>query len=350
MASQQGLNSRAQILLKSLVELYVAEGQPVASRALVSHSGLSISPATVRNVLADLEALGLVHSPHTSAGRIPTVSGYRLFVDQLVTVQPFDDSALESLKHRFGETTLKEDLSKRASSLLSEMTNMVSVVTLPKVEEENLHHIEFLKLAQNRVLVILVTQEQSVQNRVIHTAKQFTESELKVIANYLNDTFHGTPLALIPERLAQLITEEKDQFRLLLQKASDMTDTVFGSPKGSGDYVVSGESNIVDIAKEVGVEKLRQLFEAISQKQEILHLLDQCIAAEATQIFIGQESGYEILEDCSIVAAPYGKDGRIVGVLSVIGPTRMAYDRVISAVDITAKLMGLVLTHEQESQ
>ncbi len=338
----KNLNERSQQLFKVLVEQYISDGQPVASKALSNDEKINLSPATVRNVMADLEDLGLIISPHTSAGRVPTPQGYRLFVDNLVTVKPLRGKAVESLRQEMGIDDSQEGLIAKASSMLSGMTRMAGVVTIPRREAVILRHIEFLPLTSNRILVILVVNEQEVQNRVIHTEKSFTESELTQTANYLNKEFIGKDLSQIRDSVLRSMKQERDDMQDIMKMAIQMTDNVVNE-QNNEDFVMAGQTNLMDYAEMANMEKLRNLFDAFNAKRDVLHVLDQSVQAEGMQVFIGEESGYSAFEGCSVITSPYKVSEEVVGVLGVIGPTRMAYDKVIPLVDVTAKLLGSLL-------
>ncbi|TDY02465.1 heat-inducible transcriptional repressor HrcA [Thiohalophilus thiocyanatoxydans] len=339
------INDRAQLLLKTLIERYIQDGQPVGSRILSRESGMNLSPATVRNVMADLEDMGLVKAPHTSAGRVPTVRGYRLFVDNLLTVRPLRGSLIERFRDELYRIDDPEALIDRASNLLSSMTRMAGLVMLPRPGAVQLRHIEFLPLSDNRVLVILVVNDQQVQNRIIHTERSYTSSELQQAANYLNSEFAGHDLEGIRSQVLKHMEEIRDDMHQIMQLAVQMADEVIQTSQ-SADYVVHGETNLMSYAEMGDMDRMRQLFEALKTKQDILHILDKSIHAEGMQIFIGEESGYAAFGECSVVTSPYKMQDEVVGVLGVIGPTRMAYDQVIPVVDVTAKLLGSLLTSE----
>lgn len=345
MASE--LSERAQQLLKTLIETYIREGQPVGSRSLARDSELDLSPATVRSVMADLEELGLVISPHTSAGRIPTPLGYRVFVDSLLTVKPLDSNEVLLLKRQFDPDDTIPDLLKKASVLLSGVSRMAGLVTLPRRKHFALRHAEFVGLSENRVLAIFVVNDAEVQNRVIHTKRRFSPAELQQAANYLNTEYTGKDLEAVRAGLIHDMGEAKEAVVSLLRSAMEATEKVYDSEAKGADFVLAGETNLMDFAELSDVGKLRQLFGAFDSKRDILHLLDQCSASNGVQIFIGDESGYNVLGDCSIVTAPYEAEGRKVGMLAIIGPTRMAYERVIPVVDVTAKLLGAALNSRQ---
>jgi heat-inducible transcriptional repressor len=341
------IGERAQRLLKMLVEHYLAQGTPVASKTLATRPGVDVSPATVRSIMAELEARGLVVSPHTSAGKIPTNLGLRFFVDSLLSVQPLGRGSVQMLRDGLNPDLAPSRLVELASGLLAEISSMAGVVTLPRKEQISLRQVEFLPLTANRVLVILVINEREVQNRVIHTDREYTESELVQAANYINREFAGESLQTIRHALIESMHHDKAGVDRLMQLALDMAAKAFdvdGDDRTESDgYVVAGETNLLNAPNDA--EAIRKLFEAFSRKRDILHLLDRCLDSEGIQLFIGDESGYEVLGDYSVVTAPYRVNGRVAGVLGVIGPTRMAYQRVIPIVDVTARVLGAALDH-----
>jgi heat-inducible transcriptional repressor len=339
------LNERAQHLLRVLIERYIRDGEPVGSRTLARDAGMELSPATIRNVMADLEDLGFVKSPHTSAGRMPTVQGYRFFVDSLLTVQPLDGYDMQRLRAELNLDLDRKDLVERASNLLSGITRLAGVVTLPRRKQAALRRIDFLPLSERRVLVILVINEREVQNRIIHTERDYSAAELETAANFLNEQFGGKDISAVRERIVADLQQTREDMNRMMKAAVEMAGQVFQpeSLQDHDDVVVAGQTNLMEFRELCEVDKLRHLFEAFNQKREILLLLDQCVNAQGVQIFIGQESGYTALDECSVVTAPYSMDGKVVGVLGVIGPTRMAYDRVIPIVDTTARLLGAAL-------
>lgn len=337
------INERAQHLLKIVVERYIRDGQPVGSKVLAEETGLGLSSATIRKVLSDLEERGFLQSPHTSAGRIPTVKGYRMFVDSLLTVKPLDKAALQQVQQQLTTETNVQNLVSTASNMLSDLTRLAGLVMLPKRERILLRQVEFLSLSENRVLVILVLNEHEVQNRIIYTDRIYSESELQQAANYLNATYAGKDIHNVRKSLLIALQEERKRVDRLMQAAIEVADKVFVQPNEKNDYVMAGQNHLLGLAEATSVQRLQQLFEAFAQKRDILHLLDQCLHADGVQIFIGEESGYSMLDECSLVTAPYSVEDQVVGVLGVIGPTRMPYDRVISIVDVTAKLLSSAL-------
>lgn len=343
-----GLNERAQHLLKVLVERYISDGQPVGSRALSREAGLSLSPATIRNVMADLEDLGLITAPHTSAGRMPTVSGYRFFIDSLLTVKPLQQEVVRQFQRDLEPLNDADDILETASRLLSDMTHMAGLVTLPRRDAVTFRMIEFLPLSEQRILVILVTNEQEVQNRIIHPARAFSPSELTAAANYLNAVYAGKDLAAIRESLLLELQHTREQMNQEAIRAAEIADLALqmeDQPRRKS-FVLTGEMNLMDFDELASMERLRGLFSAFRQKEDMVHLLDRCLETSGVKIFIGEESGYEAFDQCSLVTASYAIDERSVGVLGVIGPTRMKYERVIPLVDLTAKLLGAALNHK----
>ncbi len=337
------LSERAQHLLRVLVERYIEEGQPIGSRTLSRDSGLQLSPATIRNVMSDLEEMGLVVSPHTSAGRIPTPAGFRLFVDSLIRVQPVsEDQILELTRRLERERASGQDLAANASSVLSGLTRMAGLVTVPRRSHSQFRQIEFLPLTNRRALAILVINETEVQNRILDLERDYRPEELQEAANFLNAEFSGKSIASVREALLGELRETRQDMNQMMLDAIRIAQQAV-APDPEAGFVMAGETNLMDFAELSDVEKLRELFDAFERKRDILNLLDRCLSAESLQIFIGEESGYKMLESVSVVATPYYVDDDVVGVLGVIGPTRMAYERVIPIVDITARLLGSAL-------
>ncbi len=338
----QELPERSLFLFKSLVEHFINDGQPVGSRTLVRDLDLDLSAATIRNVMADLEDMGFLHSPHTSAGRIPTARGYRLFVDSLLRVNDLGSEEIHRIAEEMDSGDSIQNLLERTSSMLSDITHLASVVMLPRLEHSTLNQVEFMSLSDNRVLVILVMSDNEIQNRIIHTVRTFSASELEQAANYLNKMFSGKDLPEIRKEMLAELKGMKDNVNQLMQAAIEMAQQAIESGT-KDDCVIAGETNLMGVSGWEDIDRLKRLFDTFNQKRDILHLLEQSINAKGVQLFIGEESGYEVLDDCSIVTSPYESEGQILGVLGVIGPTRMDYERVIPIVDLTAKMLGSAL-------
>jgi len=336
------LDPRARTLLKTLVERYIADGQPVGSRTLSRYSGLDLSPATIRNVMADLEELGLISSPHTSAGRVPTPRGYRLFVDTMVTVRPLELEQTERLQGQLHADEPNRVLTQ-AANLLSNLSQFAGVVMTPR-RSASFHQVEFLKLSDRRVLLIIVTPEGDVQNRILHMDRDYGASELIEASNFINLHFAGLEFATILERLKHDLLSLRDDITRLLHKA--VAAGTEAAAEQAEKLMISGERNLVAVHElSDNMDRLRQLFGLFEQKSGLVQLLDASSHADGVQIFIGGESQLVPMDELSVVVAPYGADGKIVGTLGVIGPTRMAYERVIPIVDITAKLVSSALSH-----
>jgi heat-inducible transcriptional repressor len=336
------LNDRARILLKFLVERYIEDGQPVGSRTLSKHTGLNLSPASIRNIMADLEEGGYIASPHTSAGRIPTPRGYRLFVDTLLTVKPLEKGQVRQIESTLAPND-PQRLVSAASHLLAELTAYAGVVLTPKRRNQGLRQIEFLALSDKRILLIMVTAEGEVQNRVTVTDKPYEPNQLVRAANYFNQHFAGLSFEQVQPRLAGELAELKSDISRLMEMVVVAGNEAFS---GAGkEYVLSGERNLLGAPElSANMSRLRELFGLFEQKTELMQLLDVSHAANGVQLFIGAESGVAPLDECSVIAAPYEVDGEMVGTLGVIGPTRMAYERVIPIVDITARLLSNALS------
>ena len=333
------LDERSKMLMKALVERYIADGQPVGSRTLSKESGLDLSPATIRNVMSDLEDLGLIVSPHTSAGRIPTARGYRLFVDTMLTVQQGHMAA-----HSLAPDQPQKVISN-AANLLSNLSQFVGVVIAPR-RTSAFRHIEFLRLSERRLLVIIVAPDGDVQNRVIYTEVDYTQSQLAEAANFLNSSYMGLEIEQVRQRLQGEVESLRGEIAILMQAAVNASSEVISETQD--EVVISGERNLLsvsDFSSDMG--HLRRAFELFEQKAQLMRLLDVTGQAEGVRIFIGGESQVVPFEDLSIVSSPYEVDGKVVGTLGVIGPTRMAYDRMIQIVDITSKLVSNALSHHK---
>jgi heat-inducible transcriptional repressor len=339
-------SERAQQLLRKLIECYVRDGQPVGSRTLTRESGMSLSAATIRNVMADLEEHGFVSSPHTSAGRVPTDKGYRYFVNALLRYQPPGPTELAELKRQLDQRAGdSKALVTATSQMISSLTHLAGVVTVPREAHAALSQIEFVGLSGNRVLAILVVNGREVQNRVVQLDRHFPADELRRAAIYLNEQFGGQELAGVRTRLVAQLQETREQMNRVMIDAITLAQRAFAEQpdERDADMVIAGETNLMGFAELSNMDRLRRLFEAFNEKRDILHLLDQSLHADGVQIFIGHESGFRIFDECSVVVAPYAQDDRVVGVLGVIGPTRMAYERVIPVVDVAARMLGSAL-------
>lgn len=335
------LDARTRRLLRSLIAQYLADGEPVGSRTLSRSSGLDVSPATIRNIMADLEEAGLVASPHTSAGRIPTPRGLRLFVDSLIELQPLQHEELARLQRELppGQATTR-DLLGSASSLLSAMTHFAGVVTVPRQVDFPLRHIDFVPLPDARVLVILVFSDNQVQNRVVQLAKPLEGRELEQAANYINAHFVGLRVDDIRAHLLAELRAAGSELNRLVVNATELATASFAPQAEGDDVLVSGQTNLMACAELADLQRLRELFEAFQHKNGLLQLMESCARAPGVRLFIGEESGFAALDGCSVVTASYGVQGRVLGAVGVIGPTRMAYERVIPVVQATAGLLS----------
>jgi heat-inducible transcriptional repressor len=335
------MDRRAQIILKTLIERHIADGEPVGSRVLSRQSGLELSPATIRNVMADLEEMGFITSPHTSAGRVPTPRGYRFFVDTLMTTKPLDEAEMHQLEDRV-QGNQPQQLVSNAANLLSELTRFAGVVLLSKRQGATFRHLEFLRLSDRRILLIIVTPEGEVQNRILATENSFTQPQLIEAANFLNQHFAGQEFSRIRLSLAEELKKLREDMVQLMTQAVDAGSQAAADT--SDVVVVSGERNLLqseNLASDM--DALRRLFDMFDQKTVLLRLLDMTQRAHGVQIYIGGESGVLALDEMSVVTAPYEVEGRIVGTIGVVGPTRMAYERVIPIVDVTARLLSNAL-------
>jgi heat-inducible transcriptional repressor len=337
------MDKRAQILLKTLVEHYISDGQPVGSRTLSKCSGLDLSPATIRNVMSDLEELGFIASPHTSAGRIPTQRGYRFFVDTLLTIKPLQTQEIQRLEYELSSPDPQELISS-AAGLLSSLTQFAGLVMIPKRKSIAFRHLEFLPLTEKRILLIIVTSDGNVQNRIIVADKPYTSSELSQATNFFNLHYSGSTFEQVQKKLHEELKQVQSDMTRLMAAALEASGKALEEDKDS--VVISGERNLLQVDDlSTNVTSLRKLFEIFERRTTLLQLLDNSQRAEGIQIFIGGESGYLPLDECSMVTAPYEADGEVVGTLGVIGPTRMAYERVIPIVDVTAKLLSNALSN-----
>lgn len=338
------LNERAQLLFKDLVGLYLNEGKPVGSSTLAKSSQFGLSAATVRNVMADLEKMGLIHSPHTSAGRVPTDKGYRFFIDSLVTYQSISAKNEAQIRSQLSPSLNQDTLMANASNLLSGMTGMTSLVLMPNKEREQLKHVDFVLLSENRVLVVLLFNDQDVQNRIIELDRNVSMDELNKIANYLNEQCVGKTLGDARKMLVERMDCIRNSANEFMMSIIEATDSVLGEQlEQKMPFLVSGKTNLLNYQELAHADKLKALFQAFDQHNEMLSLLDKSMQAKGLQIFIGDECGSDIYQGCSIVTKPYEVDGEVLGVLGVVGPSRMHYEKVVPKVDITAKILGSLL-------
>jgi heat-inducible transcriptional repressor len=343
------ISVRAQAMLKQLIEIYIEQGQPVGSKTLAEQTRSQLSPATIRKVLGDLEDQGFLVSPHTSSGRVPTAKGLRFFVDSLLTVHPLAEENLAEAQAKINPHQTTENLLTCTTHVLSEFTQMMGIVTLPKREKIVLKQVEFIALSENRVLAVLVMNECEVQNRIILTERVYTDNELKQASQFLNQFFAGKDLNLARDEIIASMKQDKSKVDWMMQTVLDVASKAF-TPETTAkksDYFLSGESNLLSHLYQPGaLERMPELFTAFQEKQQILSLLDGCINTDGVQMFIGEESGWSALKEFSIVTSAYTVSGKVVGVLGVIGPTRMPYNRVIPFVDMTAKLLGTALNQQ----
>ena len=340
------LDNRAENVLKNLVETYIHQGQPVGSRTLSKLPTLGVSSATVRNVMSDLEELGLIIAPHTSAGRIPTAQGYRIFVDSMIRTSTLTHQAVEQLSSKFERETDPEILIAHASDVLSELTQFAGVVVSPNQSVTRFKQIEFMPLGESRMLAILITEDGRVQNRVLPVSHDFKESELIEAANFFNRRYKGSTLEEVRRKLVADMQVDNDKMHEINFTAMQAASQVIREEdeNTAKEVVLSGEQKLMNVPDLCQIETLQKLFDAFKTKRDLLDLLDRSMKAEGVSIFIGEESGYSSLGECSVIASPYEVEGEVIGTLGVIGPTRMAYDEVISVVDITAKLLSQSLS------
>lgn len=330
------IDTRTQHLLKALINHHIADGHPVGSKTLTTSSGLDLSSASIRNIMKDLEDAGFISSPHTSAGRIPTHKGYRFFVDSLVTMKSPNKSDLDMLQSSLQATNSK-DLVNITAGTLSSITNFAGVVMLPKAKKTSFKHIEFLNLSKKRILVIIVTSDGSVQNRVLDTQEEYDQSTLIEASNFFNEHYKDLDISKIKEKIIDELSTMKKNMTNLMSAAVELSI----SPKHDENLILTGQGNLLDtIDLSQNVKSIKKIIELFEKKTALLQLLEKSHHSSGIQIFIGEESGYQALDECSIVTAPYQSDGEVLGILGVIGPTRMAYERVIPIVDITAKMLS----------
>ena len=324
--------------------MHIREGHPVASKNLQGESGLSVSSATVRNIMSELEDLGYLASPHTSAGRVPTAQGYRFFVDSLLQVSPVEADAVSVLNAGLDPNRSSSELAQSASNLLAQITFQTGIVTVPKPAASQLRQIEFLPLSGDRVLVILVINEREVQNRIIQMERPMTEDHLKTAADLINQRYAGSDLTQVESYILREMAEARERIDHYLEAALALAGAAMESDTEESSVVVAGEASLLNQASPEDMQKLRELFDAFERKRDLLELLDRCSQADGIQIFIGEEAGFDVFGDFSVITAPYAQGVQPLGVLGVIGPTRMAYERVIPIVDVTARMLSAALS------
>lgn len=338
------LNERASVVLSQLIEQYIDTGAPVGSGAIVKSSRLSCSPATVRNVMAELEAMGLLASPHTSAGRVPTAAGYRLFINSLLQVNPEQCVNAAQIKEMLAEPADPKTMLQQVSKALSQFTSFAGVVSMPGSDVACFRQIEFLTLSGNRVLAILVTTDGNVENKVLALDRAYSDSDLTRAANYFNEAFAQRSMHEVRGELLRNLQQDRDTMHEAMRTAIDMAQGLMAEDDDKDKVVLSGEGNLMGLPEFAQTEQMKALLDTFQTKQVLLDLVSRSMQSDGIQIFIGEESGHEALEACSVVTMPYEKDGQRVGVLGVIGPTRMAYDQVVSVVDVTSKLLSSALS------
>lgn len=340
------LDERAQILLRELINSYTRDAQPVGSKNLAELSGLDVSSATIRNIMAKLEDMGLVNSPHTSAGRIPTEAGYRFFIDSLLEVDNLATASQRVISETFSANKTSSDLIHSATDILSRITHLAGIVSMTHTAPAEVRHIEFMKLSDRRVLVILVINKDDVHNKVIHVERDYSDLELQQAAQTLSRYLIGRSFESARKKLLDELSELRTDVNSILEPVLEAMEEVCNM-NAHDDLLTSGETNLLQYAELSDINKLRSLFKVFNEKTDLLKLLDGCTSAKGVEIFIGSESGYSVLSDCAVVGAPYEIKGEIVGVLGVIGPTRIAYEQVIPIVDVTARLLTSALNTQK---
>ncbi len=343
------LTERGIVLFREVVRHYINDGQPVGSRKLVKDADLQLSPATVRNVMADLEDMGLLSSPHTSAGRVPTAKGYRLFVDLLMQGKSLDCSEKEQIIRGFERESSgsESELLDGVGDLLSNITNFAGVIMVQRSPPVKIRRIEFVGLSENRILVILIANDQEIQNRIVHASRVFSAAELQCASNHINSLLEDMDWEALGRKLRRELEQMRQDVNKLMCQAIDLAEDMVESRSSAGEQLLlSGQMNLMNVEDLRDVEKLRRLFESFNQKRDILQLLEKAIHARGMFIFIGEEAGCNALDDCSLVSSPYGKDEAPLGVVGVIGPTRMEYERIIPIVEVTAEMLSRSLNME----
>ena len=333
-------SDRAKQILSAIINNYIEEGTPIGSKKLSTYNRFNLSPATIRNVMSDLEHLGFIASPHTSAGRIPTSKGYRFFIDRLLELQPVDNNEIASIKDTVSQTkSSNKDLATNVSTILSAITQLAGIVTVPKKHKSTLKEIDFIPLSEQRVLAIVVINDSEVENKILQMKRNYNRDELQISANYLNQNYVGRSFEYIKSDLLTKLKETSALANSLMNNIINIADELLTN-QNKDEYVVTGKNQLLDFEELSDINQLKDLFDAFNEQQQLLQLLDKSMSTSNVQIFIGQESGYRIFDNCTLITAPYTNEMGSVGVLGVIGPTRIAYQRVIPIVDVTAKLLS----------
>ena len=331
---------RARRILSAIIDKYIEEGIPIGSKSLSLADNIGLSPASIRNVMSDLEELGFIASPYTSSGRVPTSKGYRFFIDSLLKLQPVEATELERIKKRVNlHESNSRELAISVSNTLSAITKLAGIVTIPKQQVTRLKEIDFIQLSEKRILAIIVMNETEVENRILQMKRDYSKDELKQASNYINTHYRGRSLSYIKKHLINELMQTKESVNSLMSDLIDIADQVldFAEPD---EYIVAGQRRLMDFHELADIKKLRQLFDAFKEKQQLLELLDKSMSTDGIQIFIGEESGYQMFDNCTLITSPYTTEDGAIGVLGVIGPTRIAYQKVIPIVEIIAKLLG----------
>lgn len=333
-------SDRAKRILSAIIDNYIEEGTPIGSKKLSTYNRFNLSSATIRNVMSDLEDLGFIASPHTSAGRIPTSKGYRFFIDRLLEFQPVDSNEFASIKNTVSQTkSSNKDLATNVSTILSAITQLAGIVTVPKKHKSTLKEIDFIPLSEQRVLAIVVINDSEVENKILQMKRNYSRDELQISANYLNQNYVGRSFEYIKNDLLTKLKETSALANSLMNNIVNIADELLTN-QNKDEYVVTGKNQLLDFEELSDINQLKDLFDAFNEQQQLLQLLDKSMSTSNIQIFIGQESGYRIFDNCTLITAPYTNEVGSVGVLGVIGPTRIAYQRVIPIVDVTAKLLS----------
>ena len=333
-------SDRAKEILSAIINNYIEEGTPIGSKKLSTYNRFNLSPATIRNVMSDLEHLGFIASPHTSAGRIPTSKGYRFFIDRLLELQPVDNNEIASIKDTVSQTkSSNKDLATNVSTILSAITQLAGIVTVPKTQKSTLKEIDFIPLSEQRVLAIVVINDSEVENKILQMKRNYSRDELQISANYLNQNYVGRSFEYIKNDLLTKLKETSALANSLMNNIINIADELLIN-QNKDEYVVTGKNQLLDFEELSDINRLKDLFDAFNEQQQLLQLLDKSMSTSNVQIFIGQESGYRIFDNCTLITAPYTNEMGSVGVLGVIGPTRIAYQRVIPIVNVTAKLLS----------